>query len=117
MKKLIVLGFVLLSQISFADGGFPCQKIEYAQLKDSSKKELRSVYCSAIEKSELNKKLKDHANDFYMIQVKSGRNSKESEKDIMEKSEAQISCLQVADSASSMFSKKFNVKDIACSSN
>ena len=117
MKKLIILGFVLMSQISFAAGGFPCQKIEYAQLKDSSKKELTLEYCSAVGKSELNKKLKDGANDFYTQQSNAGRNTKEIEKDIVEKSDAQISCLQVAESASSMFFKKFNEKKITCSTN
>lgn len=115
MKKLLLLALSMQIQSSFAGIEMPCEKIEYARLKDSTQKELLVAYCSAIEKSELNKKFKEISSDLFNSKLALGANTKETEKDISARADAQVSCLKVAEDISSMLTKKFKTKPSACS--
>ena len=57
-RTFIAIGFAaLVCGHATAGPAFPCQRIEYAQLKDSTKKELSEEYCDANRKAALNKDL------------------------------------------------------------
>lgn len=53
MKKLLLLTLFMQIPACFAGAGVPCEKIEYAQLKDSDRKELTKMYCDATERAAL----------------------------------------------------------------
>lgn len=114
MKKVLLMALLMQMPLCFAGAGTPCDKIEYAQLKDSSKKELQKEYCSAIDKSELNKKLKNTTADLANYLLINGSNAKEAEKDTIENGDAQVSCLKVAEDISAMMNKKFKSKPSIC---
>lgn len=45
--KWIVAGLLLVASSCFAGEGMPCERQEYARLKDASKAELSRQYCTA----------------------------------------------------------------------
>jgi hypothetical protein len=91
---------VLVSTSVFA-GGMTCERIEYAQLKDSSKKELSDFYCNATAKADLNKDL---------AAIERTRETAAADRTAREYGEAQVGCVRVADAASNMLLKKFGAK-------
>lgn len=107
-RTFIALGVAALVCGHATAGPIPCQRIEYAQLKDSTKKELSEEYCSANRKAVLNKDLAD-------IRKSGGLQNQKAERDARELTDAQIACLEVADSAAKMLSKKFKSKAPNCS--
>lgn len=50
MKKLLLLTLFMQIPACFAEAGVPCEKIEYAQLKDSDRKELTKMYCDTMDR-------------------------------------------------------------------
>jgi hypothetical protein len=69
----------------------PCDRWEYARLKDATRQELSKAYCSAERGAELNRKLAEI----------SGQPADH---------DAHIVCLQAADDAQGMLVKKFKAK-------
>lgn len=110
MKKLILSVVLIQSAICNAGSGMPCEKIEYAQLKNSTKEELKYEYCLAHDRIKLNGEL-------YAIGRKlidSGSSTNESQRETTEIGEAGLSCRRAAIAALGMLEKKFKTKSQSC---
>jgi hypothetical protein len=101
IKKALVSGAAIgsfaFASIALGDG-IPCNRIEKAQLKDSSNKELIDAYCGAKKMAEFNENL-------FSIAQKDGDIKK-----MKETGAAHVSCIKVAESVSKMLEKKFKAK-------
>ena len=109
LRELIALG-ALLSASAVLAGGIGCERIEYAQLKDSSKKELTAAYCSAVAMADLNKDLLAFKKELFEKQLALGVDTSAALKGMKEYGEAQVSCVSVSEAASSMLQKKYSSK-------
>lgn len=110
MKKLIVSIILIQSSICNAGLGMPCEKIEYAQLKDSTKEELKYEYCRAHDRIKLNGEL-------YAIgrrEIDTGVSTSESRRETTDIGEAGLSCRRAAIAALGMLEKKFKIKTQSC---
>lgn len=106
--RRVLVAFAMLGSFNavLAAGDF-CERMEYAQLKDSSRSELTNAYCSAIAKATLNQTLENLTHDFLLKNI--GRGVDESAKliEIKEYRAARLSCLNASSAASSMMAKKY----------
>jgi hypothetical protein len=117
VKKKISFAMVTLliqSTGCIAGAGMPCEKLEYARLKDSTKKELVSEYCSATGKARLNEDLYAISKESFDRRIAMGSNVTRTMQEMSEKGEAQVSCVRAAEDASAMLLKKFKAKPLAC---
>ena len=110
MKTYTLLAVLVFAQASGAVAGLPCERIEYAQLKDSTRKELVDMYCHAKGKSEANEELAAIHQRTVDAQRGTGVSSKTSQRMWEDAREAIVSCLRVSESVSAMMAKKFNAK-------
>jgi hypothetical protein len=99
-----------------AGEGLPCEKIEYAKLKDSTKKELTDEYCRATARGKLNEDLGKISTDFYNKQIALGANTTATRKAISERGDAQVSCMGVAEDVAAMLKKKYKAAPPSCAS-
>jgi hypothetical protein len=106
---LFALG-TLASATTALAGGLPCDRIEYAQLKDSSRKELIDAHCRAIGRADLNASLLEIKRESRDKLAALGRHSSESVREIEELSKDRMSCLKVSESALAMLEKKYSAK-------
>jgi len=113
MKQVFIL-LMLILQTSNAQADFTCDKIDYAQLKDSTREELNKEYCRANRAAKLNEKLYGHAKDTFDQKLKLGIDTSSASRDMDERANAQISCVKVYESVSSMLAKKFKAKPPTC---
>lgn len=95
---------------SIASVAQTCVKMEYAQLKDSTRKELTDEYCLSIAKAELHDKLGQSQLDLFNSGTQTRRNSDAAMQSFKQHSEEQVACLRQAEAASSMMQKKFKAK-------
>ena len=114
MIFLVFLSLFSHSELMRASSAMPCDRMEYAQLKDSTRKELTETFCGAMRKSELNAELSKIAQELFNSRLKAGYDVSVSMRDVKELGEAQVSCLKVAESASSMIEKRFKAKPPIC---
>ena len=116
MKHTALLVVALLAGCAHqsAHAQSPCEKIEYAKLKDSNRKELNEQYCRAMQRSKLNEDLRAISSELFNKQLAMGANTNQSHKDMVARGDAQISCLSVAEDVTDMLSKKFKAKPAAC---
>lgn len=106
-RSIAALTLALYASLSIAGPGRTCEKVEYAKLKDSSKKDLAYDYCDAMKSAKLNE-------DFYAInkelfdkQLALGANTTDTRLKMEALGEAQSSCLRAAAEASQMLTKKY----------
>jgi hypothetical protein len=95
---------------SYSMGGLPCDPVEYAELKDSTKKELNDLYCQSASKAELNEIMQGHSEKKRRLDITYGVSTKESDQEVNERSEAAVSCLKLMESTKRMMNKKFKSK-------
>jgi hypothetical protein len=101
---------------SFAGEGMPCRPIEYAKLKDASRAELKSEYCSASAKQDLNSGLADAQMDLYKTQTSTGSATAATQRSIQELNDAKASCARAAADVAGMLKKKYGVSKPDCKS-
>lgn len=109
MKTLFVIGFALASSICFAGEGSPCEKIEYARLKDSTRPELVSEYCVAVAKDELNQALGKIQKDRFDATMSSS-----AQRAMSEIGDARVTCVRAAEEAARMLQQKFKAARPKC---
>ncbi len=114
MNLHIALILALACSAAIAGEGSPCSKMEYAQLKDSSRKELIGEYCGAMAKSQLNQDLKAIQKRLFDSQLNLGVRTDATQRAMVELGNAQVSCLVAADAAAGMLLKKFKAPRPAC---
>jgi hypothetical protein len=96
-------------QPALAGMEMPCPKMEYARLKDMSRKELMSEFCAAKDKADLNFKLQKISDDEYdRTMSRSARNSSEARGD------ARVSCIAHQEEVARMLKKKFKAPEPNC---
>jgi len=98
------------SGLASAGSEMPCERIEYAQLKDATRKELNDDYCNAVSKAKLNKDLGAISRQLLDRQASLGVDTSATSTDIRAKGDAEVSCIGVAESLSNMLAKKFKAK-------
>ena len=113
INPLLVAAILLLCH-NAVSAQSPCEKVEYAKLKDSSRAELNVEYCRAMQRSKLNEDLRKISNDTFEKQLAIGANTTKTQKDMAAFGDAQITCLSAAEEATSMLSKKFKAKPPVC---
>lgn len=99
MKKIVALLVSIQSVICIAAAGMPCEKVEYAELKDKTREELKYEYCRAKDRTR-------HNEELYAIYT--------GERDRTESGDAASSCRRAAISALGMLEKKFKIKGHLC---
>jgi hypothetical protein len=110
MKKIVALIVSIQSAICIAAAGMPCEKIEYAELKDKTKEELKYEYCRAKDRTRLNEEL--YA--IYRKEIDAGVFTSAGERERTESGDAASSCRRAAISALGMLEKKFKIKGHLC---
>jgi hypothetical protein len=114
MKRAIIGLLCMYAASAFAGTGMPCEKLEYARLKDSSKSELTSEYCSSMSKADFNSRLKDISKELFEKRLALGVDTAAAQRDMQERGENQVSCLRAAEDAASMLKKKFKTVSPKC---
>jgi len=108
----VVLGSALILSMvdpAFAGAEMPCEKVEYARLKDMDRKELSSEYCSAANKAQLNQNLQKISDDSF-----SQSGSRTAMEDSRLRGEARVSCIAVQEDVARMLKKKYGAKQPKC---
>lgn len=105
----MALGLLASASVSLG-AGLTCERMEYAQLKDSTKKELNDAYCSATRMADLNKDLRAIKQKLFEEQLTNGRDTSATMNGLKEYGEAQVSCLKVSDAVAAILTKKYNSK-------
>jgi hypothetical protein len=103
-----------LHTVSHAGPGMSCERMEYAQLKDSSRKELSEAVCSAKSKDALDQELGAIAKEQFEASVRLGGSMSAAMADMHDIGEARLSCVRAADEATKMLRKKFAAPAPSC---
>jgi hypothetical protein len=109
-RPMFIVFGMLASATVVQAGGIPCERMEYAQLKDSTKKELTDAYCSAIAKADLNRDLRAIKQELFDKQLALGADTSATFRELQEYGKSQVSCLRVSEAASNMLAKKYSAK-------
>jgi hypothetical protein len=113
MKALLLCGLSILGSACFASG-LPCEKIEYAQLKDSTKNELDSLYCNSERKAEYNRFAVETSRTLFRQKMESGVNGTPVRLEAEQLGNAQVACVRVAESIAAMQQKQFQAAPPRC---
>lgn len=106
-QPLLALALALVHSAGFAQS---CEKMEYAQLKDSTQKELSEEYCTATLKAELHEKLGKIQLDLANSGTQTRRNTDGALVSFRQHSDQQVACIRAAEAAKAMMQKKFKAK-------
>jgi hypothetical protein len=111
-EKVIFLGFWAAAAMipAHSVGGVPCDPVEYAELKDSTKEELNVLYCRSASKARFNEKMTEHAKERINLALAYGRSIKEPQQEMVQRTEDAVSCLKLMNSTSRMLEKNFKSK-------
>lgn len=101
---------ILLTLLAAPTLAVSCDRVEYAQLKDSDRKELTEIYCRAMSKSKLHEDLRAINQAGFYKALSAGFDTRLYQTRMREQGEAQVACVGVAESASAMYTKKFKAK-------
>lgn len=106
-QSLLALALASMHLTGFAQS---CEKMEYAQLKDSTQKELSEEYCSSKLKAELHEKLGKIQADLATGGTQTRRNTDEALASSRQHGDQQVACIREAEAAKAMLQKKFKAK-------
>lgn len=113
--KSVLLAFCILPALAQAgEAGMPCKQYEYAQLKDSSKRELNDIYCAA------DSRVKWNSDSFYEMNKKAdetlagGQSATPLIAAMRDYSAAMQACQATAFAAWGMLEKKYKIKQPSC---
>lgn len=115
MKPILLFVLLTVHDFALAGKGSPCDRMEYARLKDSTRQELTSEFCSAVAKDHLNEEIGRIEEDLLHKQIAMGsRDSKATQKNVEELGDARVSCIKASEDAANMLKKKFNAPRPSC---
>lgn len=111
MKRVIAFGAAAIWSTAVS-AGIQCERWEYAKLKDGSRAELTSYYCSSMSTAKLNGDLNAVKKDLFSKQIELGDTSSAelTRREMAANGGAQVGCLAAAEDATGMLSKKFGIK-------
>jgi hypothetical protein len=108
--KLIAIALLFVAAPCLAGPG--CEKVEYAQLKDSTKSELVEEYCVSMARANLHKKYVGLAKE--AARQPDYRAPDAAVNEIREYVAAEVSCLGAAEDAARVLKRKFGTKSPSC---
>jgi hypothetical protein len=103
-----------LHTVAHAGPGMSCERMEYAQLKDSSRQELSEAVCSARAKDALDQELSAIKQESFDKLSSLGASTSRVMADMHDIGEARLSCVRAADEATKMLKKKFGAAVPSC---
>ncbi len=108
----LLLSAALAASWAHAGAGIECRAMEYARLKDSSRKELVEAYCSDTRTAKLNSDLRQ----LRLVDqpLETNRQGDERFKELRELGAQQVACVRSAEDAAGMLSKKFKAPRPTC---
>jgi hypothetical protein len=104
----------IIHAAAVAGPGMSCERIEYAQLKDSSRAELVDAVCSARAKDRLDQELGATAQETFDKLNRLNANTAAVMIDMSDIREARLSCVRAADDALKMLKKKYGASAPSC---
>ena len=117
MKLVTAMATAVIFSITSVEciaSGLPCRKIDYAELKDMDKKELRSAYCGANSQAQLNRDLHKISEErLQEIRSRSG-DSSAAFKEMQEAGDAEGTCLEQMSTVEGILKRKFKSAPPTC---
>lgn len=104
----------MLPLICHAEVGMQCKQYEYAQLKDSSKDELLSMYCTAAHGDKFNTEQLHQTQELARELLSKGQDSGYLRPMMREYLDAKRSCLVTTNAAFGMLNKRYKIKPPSC---